>query len=85
MGMLCFFSPIASVLIERLGCRMTSIIGALLASLGFLITSFARSITLLYFSHGLLYGLGTSLTYSAAMTVVTRSFDRKRNIATGLL
>ena len=75
----------ASVLIEQIGCRATSIIGAFLCSLGFLITSFASGIALLYFSHGLLFGLGTSLTYTAAMTVVSRSFERRRNIATGWL
>ncbi|KAB5567429.1 hypothetical protein PHYPO_G00232640 [Pangasianodon hypophthalmus] len=69
--------PLASVACAKLGNRITSIIGALLVTAGFLISIFANSIVYLYISMGLVVGLGFALLYQAS-SVVTATYFHKR-------
>uniref|UniRef100_A0A8B9LRR3 Solute carrier family 16 member 4 n=1 Tax=Astyanax mexicanus TaxID=7994 RepID=A0A8B9LRR3_ASTMX len=69
--------PLASVACAKLGNRVTSIMGALLVSAGFLISIFATSVVYLYISMGLVVGLGFALLYQAT-SVVTATYFRKR-------
>lgn len=48
--------PLASVACAKLGNRVTSIMGALLVTAGFLISIFANSLIYLYISMGLVVG-----------------------------
>jgi len=48
--------PLASVACAKLGNRVTSIVGALLVSAGFLSSIFATSVIYLYISMGLVVG-----------------------------
>lgn len=69
--------PLASVACAKLGNRVTSIMGAMLVSAGFLISIFANSVVYLYISMGLVVGLGFALLYQAS-SVVTATYFRKR-------
>ncbi|XP_077079515.1 monocarboxylate transporter 5 [Siphateles boraxobius] len=69
--------PLASVACAKLGNRVTSIVGALLVSTGFLSSIFATSVIYLYISMGLVVGLGFALLYQAT-SVVTVTYFRKR-------
>ncbi|KAG1933106.1 monocarboxylate transporter 5 [Pimephales promelas] len=69
--------PLASVACAKLGNRVTSIVGALLVSAGFLSSIFATSVIYLYISMGLVVGLGFALLYQAS-SVVTVTYFRKR-------
>ncbi|TSW62360.1 Monocarboxylate transporter 5 [Bagarius yarrelli] len=69
--------PLASVACAKLGNRVTSIVGAILVTAGFLISMFANSIFYLYMSMGLVVGLGFALLYQAT-SVVTATYFRKR-------
>ncbi|KAG7332450.1 hypothetical protein KOW79_004284 [Hemibagrus wyckioides] len=69
--------PLASVACAKLGNRVTSVIGALLVTAGFLISIFANSIVYLYISMGMVVGLGFALLYQAS-SVVTATYFRKR-------
>ncbi|XP_017323533.1 monocarboxylate transporter 5 isoform X1 [Ictalurus punctatus] len=69
--------PLASVACAKLGNRVTSIMGALLVTAGFLISIFANSLIYLYISMGLVVGLGFALLYQAS-SVVTATYFRKR-------
>ncbi|XDV49052.1 hypothetical protein PO909_018376 [Leuciscus waleckii] len=69
--------PLASVACAKLGNRITSIVGALLVSAGFLSSIFATSVIYLYISMGLVVGLGFALLYQAT-SVVTVTYFRKR-------
>ncbi|KAK6195144.1 hypothetical protein SNE40_000628 [Patella caerulea] len=82
----CMFlaGPFASILINRLGCRVTMIIGGLTSSLGLITSYFAHSIQYLYISFGLIAGFGCGLSHLSAISAVTFCFDRRRNIATGI-
>jgi hypothetical protein len=48
--------PIASILTNRFGCRNTTIIGTLIAFLGFLISIFVRKFFFLYITIGVIVG-----------------------------
>ncbi|XP_059188741.1 monocarboxylate transporter 5 [Centropristis striata] len=70
-------APIASVACAKVGARVTSIVGAVLVSGGFVISIFANSVVFLYISMGVIVGIGFSLLYQA-FSVVTAMYFRKR-------
>lgn len=84
MGIPLLSGPIASALTDRYGCRKTTIAGALLAALGFFISSFSNSIEVLYFTFGIMSGFGLALCFVAAIVIVSFYFDKRRSFATGL-
>ncbi|XP_041955561.1 monocarboxylate transporter 5 isoform X1 [Alosa sapidissima] len=69
--------PIASVACAKLGNRITSIMGALFVTVGFLISIFATNVVFLYISMGLIVGIGFAFLYQAS-SVVTATYFRKR-------
>ncbi|XP_059359655.1 monocarboxylate transporter 5-like [Carassius carassius] len=69
--------PLASVACAKLGNRVTSIVGALFVSVGFITSIFATSVIYLYISMGIVVGLGFALLYQAT-SVVTVTYFRKR-------
>uniref|UniRef100_A0A182K9Y6 Major facilitator superfamily (MFS) profile domain-containing protein n=1 Tax=Anopheles christyi TaxID=43041 RepID=A0A182K9Y6_9DIPT len=82
MPLLC--GPVASFLTDRYGCRKVTIIGSILASIGFALSAYATSIEMLYLTFGILSGFGLSLCYVAAVVIVAYYFDKRRSFATGL-
>ncbi|XP_060848652.1 uncharacterized protein LOC132928191 [Rhopalosiphum padi] len=76
--------PIASFLTDRYGCQKVTVIGAIIASTGFVISAFADSLFTLFITFGLISGFGLSLCYVAAVVIVAYYFDKKRSLATGL-
>lgn len=84
MAMPLLSGPVASFLTDRYGCRKVTIVGSVLSAIGFVISSFANSIEVLFFTFGILAGCGLSLCYVAAVVIVAYYFDKKRSFATGL-
>lgn len=84
MAMPLLSGPIASFLTDRFGCRRVTIAGALMASAGFIASSFTSSLEMLFFTFGIVAGFGLSLCYVAAVVIVAYYFDSKRSLATGL-
>lgn len=83
-GVTLLVGPIASALTNRYGCRKVTVVGAVVASSGFLLSLFAPNIYYLYFSFGILSGVGFGLMYLPAIVSVTHYFESKRSFATGL-
>lgn len=84
MAMPLLSGPVASFLTDRYGCRKVTIFGAILASVGFIISSTANSMMVLCITFGILAGFGLSLCYVASVVIVAYYFDKKRSFATGL-
>ncbi|XP_053594976.1 uncharacterized protein LOC103573997 [Microplitis demolitor] len=84
MAMPLLSGPVASFLTDRYGCRRVSIAGSILATLGFVISSFTSSMGVLIFTFGVVAGFGLSLCFVAAVVIVAYYFDKKRSFATGL-
>lgn len=76
--------PIASMLVNRYGCRVVTIAGAVLSAFGLAISAAANSLVLLYLSIGVCTGLGFGLIYLPAIVSVSMYFEKKRAFATGI-
>ena len=79
-----FFCYPASILCEKYGCRRITIIGGVFTSLGLFLSSFANRIEIIYFTHGIIFGIGTSLSYLPSLVMIANYFDKKRSFATGI-
>ncbi|KAF5289772.1 hypothetical protein FQA39_LY03689 [Lamprigera yunnana] len=76
--------PIMSALVDRYGCRTMTIIGGIVSGFGFVLSSYARSITMMYITFGVIAGLGLGLCYVTAVVSIAYWFDKKRTLAVGL-
>lgn len=76
--------PIASFMTNRLGWRITTVIGTVLASAGLALSAMAPNVLFLYFSAGLLLGLGLGIIYLPRLDCITQYFDKKRPFVTGI-
>ncbi|XP_046338622.2 monocarboxylate transporter 14-like isoform X1 [Haliotis rufescens] len=73
--------PLSSLLIEQYGCRVTTIVAGVVAALGFFVSSFAPSLAFLYFSFGMVGGLGLGLSIVPSVVAVTVYFRKRRSLA----
>ena len=76
--------PVASFLTNRLGWRLTTVIGSVLAAAGFALSAVAPNVIFLYFSAGVLIGLGLGIIYLPRLDCITQYFDKKRPFVTGV-
>ncbi|XP_013199546.1 monocarboxylate transporter 3 [Amyelois transitella] len=84
MAMPLLSGPIASFLTDRYGCRRMTILGSILATLGFVISAFVDNMETLFLTFGIMAGFGLSLCYVAAVVIVAYYFEKKRSLATGI-
>nr|CAD7256594.1 unnamed protein product [Timema shepardi] len=73
--------PIGSALVDRYGCRVMTIIGGIIAGVGFIMSCFAESILVLYLTFGVVAGLGLGLCYVTAVVSIAYWFDKRRGLA----
>lgn len=83
-GMPLICAPIAGLMVNRYGCRLTTIIGGLITSVGLLISSFARSVEVMAISYGVIAGFGLSFVYVPASVIPSFWFEKKRSFVTGI-
>ncbi|XP_068610292.1 monocarboxylate transporter 6 [Brachionichthys hirsutus] len=76
--------PLCSVLVERLGCRPTVMLGGVLSGFGMAASSFTQSIGQLYFTAGVITGLGFCFSYQPAVTILGHYFVRRRAFANAM-
>lgn len=76
--------PVANMLAVRFTSRRVVMVGGLTICVGFFMTVFAPNIIYLYFSYGLLTGVGCALAYSPSIVTVGQYFDKRRTLANGL-
>lgn len=76
--------PFCSVLVERLGCRATIMLGGVLSGLGMAASSFTQSVEQLYVTAGVITGLGFCFSFQPAVTILGHYFVRRRAFANAL-
>ncbi|KAK6173511.1 hypothetical protein SNE40_016948 [Patella caerulea] len=76
--------PLSSGLCARFTCRSTTFVGAILMSLGVLLSGLAPSLAYLYLTYGIIGGVGRSLAYAPGLIIISIYFDKKRGLATGI-
>ena len=72
-------------LADRFGPRMVASAGAVLTTVGFFIASYTTSLSMLYFSYGILVGFGIGVTYICVISLAARWFPDRRGLAAGVV
>ncbi|TRY93980.1 hypothetical protein DNTS_021131 [Danionella cerebrum] len=85
MGMIFFCSPVVSMFTDHFGCRKTAVCGAFVAFLGLLSSSFATSLSLRYFTYGILFGCGSSFAFQPSLVILGHYFRRRLGLANGVV
>ncbi|XP_071531300.1 monocarboxylate transporter 5 isoform X2 [Panulirus ornatus] len=83
-GFYLIVGPFVSALANAYGFRTVCILGAVISSVAFGISSFATSIYFLQFTFGVMGGLGFGLIYVPAVIATGFYFERRRALATGI-
>ncbi|KAG0199960.1 hypothetical protein BGX28_006867 [Mortierella sp. GBA30] len=76
--------PFTGSICDHFGHRQSALVGVIIMTLSLVAASFATEVWQLYLSQGLLYGLGASLTYFAALTLPSQWFTQSRGLVTGI-
>uniref|UniRef100_A0A6A7FZE8 Monocarboxylate transporter 14 n=1 Tax=Hirondellea gigas TaxID=1518452 RepID=A0A6A7FZE8_9CRUS len=76
--------PISGALVNKFGCRLVTIGGAILASFMLFISIYATTIAHLYITIGIGAGLGFGMIYLPAIVCVSVYFEKKRSFAIGI-
>ncbi|KAK0469014.1 major facilitator superfamily domain-containing protein [Desarmillaria tabescens] len=74
----------AGKLAERIGYRMTGIIGCTLMAIGLLGASFSSKVWHLYLNQGIVFAIGSAFAVIPALTIPSQWFVKYRGFATGV-
>ncbi|KAF7253403.1 Monocarboxylate transporter 10, partial [Varanus komodoensis] len=85
MGMIFFCSPIVSVFTNIFSCRKVAVVGAAVALVGLLASSFVRSLEPLYFTYGILFGCGCSFAYQPSLVILAHYFKKRLGLVNGIV
>lgn len=79
-------SPIAGVLVDRIGIRLTTFLGGAIATSSLIISSyFTNQVEVLYITYGLLYGIGASLAYTPSLAILGHYFKKYLGLVNGIV
>ncbi|XP_029057081.1 monocarboxylate transporter 9 isoform X1 [Monodon monoceros] len=78
-------SPVCSLCVSSFGARAVTIFSGFMVAGGLMLSSFAPNIYFLFFSYGIVVGLGCGLLYTATVTITCQYFDSRRGLALGLI
>ncbi|KAK3104673.1 hypothetical protein FSP39_007527 [Pinctada imbricata] len=84
LGLFSFGGFLSGIIVNKLSCRVSMMIGSLLMTSGLVITAFVNNIYFVIVSFGLISGLGAGLTLSSSVVVLGFNFERNRNLASGM-
>jgi oxalate/formate antiporter len=79
-----WFSPFQAYLVDRFGPRLLISVGALMSGGSWVLAASVDNIWALYFTYGVIGGLGTGIIYVGIIGLMVRWFPDRRGLATGL-
>lgn len=86
MGTTFLVSMVSGVLTDIVGLQATTLIGGAIACAGFILSSFAADeIYVLYFTYGVMTGLGGALAYTPSLTILGHYFKKYMGIVNGVV
>ena len=86
IGTTFFLSFLVGILSDKIGIRLTSIIGAVLATLGMGLSAlFYDKISVLYLTYGIMFGSGSSLVYTPSLTILGHYFKKRLGVVNGIV
>ncbi|KAK1133926.1 hypothetical protein K0M31_011711 [Melipona bicolor] len=77
-------APVTSMLCQKYSCRAVVFVGGLFCALGLTISYFATSLIHLFFTFGVLTGIGSGLSTTPGIILVSQYFDKHRALANGI-
>ncbi|XP_053375155.1 monocarboxylate transporter 13-like isoform X2 [Mercenaria mercenaria] len=77
-------APVGSYVTNRYGYRTCAFIGGIIAATGLTLTYFVTNLSFLFFSHGILTGLGLGINFTACMASLNVYFENYKTVATGI-
>jgi oxalate/formate antiporter len=80
-----WLSPAQGWLIDKFGPRLLIAAGGALSGLGWVLSSQATSLIMLYATYGLFCGIGTGIVYVGIVGLMVRWFPDRRGFATGVV
>ncbi|XP_077977461.1 monocarboxylate transporter 12-like [Glandiceps talaboti] len=78
------FGPVANISVKKIGYRGTVVVGGILSSVGFVLSAFAPNLEFLYFSFGLLTGIGYGLVLTPQFGIVPLYLKKRYILANAL-
>ncbi|KRT80483.1 membrane transporter [Oryctes borbonicus] len=79
-------SAVAGVLTDLIGLRTTTFVGGILACGGMFLSSFfTENIAVLYFTYGIMYGIGCALAYTPSLAILGHYFRKHLGVVNGIV
>lgn len=86
IGTTFFLSPVAGILTDRIGIRRTTFLGGAIAAGGMFASSFlVDNVESLYFTYGIMFGLGASLAYTPSLVILGHYFEKYLGFVNGVV
>lgn len=82
--MMFLLGPLATTLCQKIGCRGTTMIGCLIASMSCFLASMAPNMFVMILTYGFMFGLGASLCYFPSVVILGQYFWKRLSLANGL-
>ncbi|KAJ8311128.1 hypothetical protein KUTeg_011320 [Tegillarca granosa] len=76
--------PIANIISKRIGIKYATILGGMIATIGFICASVSDSLISIYLTYGVIAGFGVSMPYLNSVVMVAVYFDKNRGFASGI-
>jgi len=80
-----FTGSVSGIMVSKFGCRVTSLLGAIICAVSLASASMSQSIVVLYLSYSIPFGIGTSFIFNAGLVIVSNYFTRRRSLALGFV
>ncbi|KAJ7330743.1 hypothetical protein OS493_021672 [Desmophyllum pertusum] len=85
IALLFFTGSISGLLVSKFGCRVTSLLGAMICAASLAMASLSKNIVTLYVLYSILFGIGTSFIFNTGLVIVSSYFTKRRSLALGFV
>lgn len=83
--MMFILGPLTTSLCQRFGCRLIAMLGGLLCVLGMVLSAHAPTLSVMYVTFGLTWGLGTSFCYFPTLIILVPYFNNHLALVNGVV
>lgn len=86
IGTTFLLSPVSGILTDKIGLRTTTLIGGVLTCGGMFLSSFfTHNVSALYFTYGIMFGLGAALAYTPSLAILGHYFKKYLGMVNGIV